>query len=89
MPRSHIIRATMNDTEHLRDKQVIFRLIGLQSVYAGIVRNVEAAGFWIEAPTLIGEMQRDAAWGTSVERVETPLVFVPRTSLMYLIAAKD
>jgi len=90
-PPGHIIRAAMIDKAHLIDKHILFRLQTIpNAIYGGIVRGVEADGFWIEAPALTGEMRRDAAWGHVVEQFQDPSVlFVPTTSLMLLIAAKE
>ena len=90
-PPGHIIRAAMIDKAHLIDKHILFRLQTIpNAIYGGIVRGVEADGFWIEAPALTSEMRRDAAWGHVVEQFQDPsLLFVPTTSLMLLIAAKE
>jgi len=83
-----IIRAAMIDKAHLRDKQVLFRLLNA-GVYSGVVRFVENDGFWIDSPSLIGQMYADQAWKPEVERIQHPVLFVPSSSLMYLIAAKE
>jgi len=80
----------MIDKAHLVDKHILFQLHTMNAVYGGIVRGVEADGFWIEAPALTGEMRRDAAWGHVVEQFREPSVlFVPTASLKFLIAAKE
>jgi hypothetical protein len=71
----------------LQDKQVVFRLVNLSTAYVGTVRGVENDGFWIESPTLIGQLRSDMAWKTLIEQVEKPLILVPTSSLMYLIAS--
>ena len=78
----------MIDKAHLRDKQVVFRLLNA-GVYSGIVRFVEDDGFWIESPPMIAQMSADQAWKPYVEHIQAPVVFVPTSSLMYLIAAKE
>jgi hypothetical protein len=78
----------MIDKAHLRDKHVVFRLLNA-GVYSGVVRYVEDDGFWIESPPLIGQMAADAAWKSQVERVKTPVFFVPTSSLVYLIATQE
>jgi hypothetical protein len=85
-----IIRAVMIDKHHLRDKPVLFRLLHA-GVYPGVVRYVEddGSGFWIESPKLIGEILRDSAWKDEVEGVKMPVLFVPTSSLMYLIAGAE
>ncbi len=83
-----IIRCAMIDKAHLRDKQVVFRLLNA-GVYSGVVRYVEDDGFWIESPSLIGEMTADRAWTSHVDRIQTPVLFVPTSSLMYLIATQE
>ena len=83
-----IICAAMIDKAHLRDKQVVFRLLNV-GVYSGVVRLVEADGFWIDSPPLIAQMYADQAWKPQVERIQDPVLFVPTSSLMYLIAAKE
>jgi hypothetical protein len=55
------------------------------------VRYVEddGSGFWIESPKLIGEILRDSAWKDEVEGVKIPVLFVPTSSLLYLIAGAE
>jgi len=79
----------MIDKDHLRNKQVLFRLVGIPVIYAGVVKYVEDDGLWMEVPSLIGEMLRDAAWKSLAEKIEAPILFVPTASLVYLIAAKE
>ncbi|MFZ3212072.1 MAG: hypothetical protein WA188_11220 [Terriglobales bacterium] len=81
----------MIDKAHLIDKHILFRLQAMpNAVYGGIVRGVEADGFWIESPALTGEMRRDAGWGHVVEQFKEPSVlFVPTATLLFLIAAKE
>jgi hypothetical protein len=78
----------MIDKAHLRDRHVVFRLLNT-GVYSGVVRFVEDDGFWIESPSLIGQMYADQAWKPHIERIQDPVLFVPTSSLMYLIAAKE
>ena len=84
----HIIRGAMIDKAHLRDKQVVFRLLHA-GIYPGIVKLVEDDGFWIESPLLLDQMANDQVWKAQVERIPTPVLFVPTSSLMYLIATKE
>jgi hypothetical protein len=79
----------MIDKDHLRDKQVLFKLVGIPVIYAGVVRCIEGDGLWIEAPSLINEMLRDAARKSLTEKIQAPILFVPTASLVYLIAAKE
>jgi hypothetical protein len=79
----------MIDKAHLRDKPVVFRLFNSAMIYSGVVRFGEDDGFWIESPPLIGQLYADQAWSTPVERIQDPVLFVPTSSLMYLIAAKE
>jgi hypothetical protein len=81
--------ASMIDKAHLRDKQVVFRLLNAGDVYSGVVRFVEDDGFWIESPPLIGQISANEAWTPHVEHIQAPVVFVPTSSLMYLIAAQE
>jgi hypothetical protein len=78
------------DKAHLRDKNVAFKLKG-SGVYFGVVKYVEDDGFWISAPDLILELQNDKAWGRPLAKMETqtPILFVPTTSLDYLIASEE
>ena len=80
----------MIDKNHLRDKPVLFRLIHA-GVYPGVLKYVEpdGSGFWIESPKLLGEILRDSAWKEEVEGVKIPVLFVPASSLMYLIAGAE
>jgi len=79
----------MNDKAHLRDKEVVFRFLNSAGVYAGVVKLVEADGFWIESPALIEQMRDDAAWKPEVQPIDAPVFFVPTSSLMYLIVAQE
>ena len=74
---------------HLRDKQVVFRLLNVWEVYSGVVRFVEDDGFWIESPPLISQISANEAWTPHVKHIQAPIVFVPTSSLMYLIAAQE
>ena len=86
---SRIIRGAMIDKAHLRDKQVAFRLVGSTRVHIGIVRLVESDGFWIESPHLQGELQQDAVWAPAIATIQSPVLFVPTSSLMFLIAPNE
>jgi hypothetical protein len=81
----------MIDKAHLQDKQVAFRLVGLNRINVGIVRVVETdgSGFWIEAPQLLSEWQQDSAWAETVSKIQTPVLFVPTSSLMFLVATQE
>jgi hypothetical protein len=79
----------MIDKAHLRDKQVVFRLLNAREVYSGVVRFVEDDGFWIESPPLIGQISAEEAWTPHVKHTQAPIVFVPTSSLMYLIATQE
>jgi hypothetical protein len=79
----------MIDKAHLRDKKVVFRFRDDPAVHAGVVRVVEDDGFWIQSPQLIGQMAADSAWKAHVEPVQNPVLFVPTSSLMYLIATQE
>ena len=82
----------MIDKNHLRDKQVIFRLNaphGEKWLFSGTVKFVESDGFWIESPPLIGQLKEDSAWKAAVDGIQGAVLFIPTSSLMYLIAAKE
>jgi hypothetical protein len=80
----------MIDKAHLQLKQILVRLADSGGVYGGVVRKVENDGLWIEAPALVAEMRRDSSWRPLVDKFEgVPVLFVPTTSLMYLIASKE
>jgi len=79
----------MIDKTHLRDKKVIFRFRDEAEVHAGVVKAVENDGFWIESPQLIAQMAADSAWKRHVEQVQDPVLFVPTSSLMFLIATQE
>ena len=82
----------MIDFGHLQDKQVSFRLISSGKVFSGVVRLVEkGAGLWIESSTLTAELGQDVASKHVIQNLgtKTPIFFVPLSSLMFLIAAKE
>ena len=78
----------MNDLAHLVDKQVLVRLLGAPTIYPGVVTNVEPRGVWIEAPSMINEMTRDASWTSLIANVNKPIIFVPFSSIAFLITVK-
>ena len=73
----------------LLNRQIVFRLTAIPGVYSGEVRLVEDDGFWIESSSLVSEMRSDKAWGVLLAKTQDPVLFVPMTSLLYLIAAKE
>jgi len=75
----------MIDKAHLRDKDVAFRIHCVKKIVHGTVRNVEDDGFWIFAPELLAEL-RGEGWTTMVGQMQNPILFVPTTSLEFLIA---
>lgn len=79
----------MTNKSTLKDKQIVFRLVTTNNVHGGIVRVVEEDGFWIESPHLIGQMSGDQAWAPTIKTIQTPVLFVPTSSLMFLIATKE
>lgn len=79
----------MIDLAHLQDKQVAFRFLNEHQPFFGIVRKVESSGFWIECSQMIDQMRVGMSWNAAVQNIEAPLIFVPTSSLMYLIAPKE
>lgn len=78
----------MVDLGHLRDKQVVFRLVGAPTVYFGKVTYVdEGTGLWIDAPSIAGELLRDSAWKPAIQAMSQPVFFVPFSSLVFLATA--
>jgi len=77
------------DKGRLRNKPVVFRLHDQDAVYSGTVVSVEADGFWIESPSLIGQMKEDVAWNAQAGTIPSPVIFVPTPSLVYLIAENE
>ncbi|PYX96168.1 MAG: hypothetical protein DMG71_06810 [Acidobacteria bacterium] len=76
----------MIDKQHLRDKDVAFRIRCVKKIVHGTVRNVENDGFWIVAPELLAEL-RGEGWTATVGQAENPVLFVPTASLEFLIAS--
>jgi len=76
----------MIDKEHLRDKEVAFRIHSVKKIVHGTVRNVEHDGFWIVAPELLVEL-RGEGWTAMVGQAQNPVLFVPTASLEFLIAS--
>jgi hypothetical protein len=80
----------MIDRFHLPDKKVAFRLVGSNRIHIGIVKLIEKdGGLWIESPPLIGELLMDEASKRTVGEIQKPIVFVPFSSLMFLIATQE
>jgi len=73
---------------NLRDKQIMFRMVA-GAVYLGTVKHVETDGLWIDSPNLVGQIQEDQAWGPMIKKISKPLIFVPISALMFVIAAND
>ena len=78
----------MIEKGQLQGKEIAFRLLGSNLVNVGSVQLVEEDGFWIESPQLLGQLQRDAAWGPALKTIQEPVLFVPISSLMFLIVSK-
>jgi hypothetical protein len=81
-----IIRPAMIDKAHLRDKRVAFRISGTARVHLGTVTYVETDGFWILAPDLLAEAKTYGA-PAELDRMQTPVIFVPTVALQFLVAA--
>jgi ferredoxin-fold anticodon binding domain-containing protein len=79
----------MIDKKHLQDKRVAFRLIDSNRIHIGVVKVVEDDGFWIDSAPMIGEMLEDSSWKRAVSEIQKPVLFVPTSSLMFLIAAQE
>ena len=79
----------MIDKAHLQDKRVAFRLVGSNRVHSGVVKLAESDGFWIESEQVLGELQQDHGWGPAVAQIQTPVLFVPTSSLMFLVATQE
>lgn len=79
----------MIDRAHLQDKQIVFRFISLDGVYSGVVKQVESDGLWIESPLLFGQLATDLAWKVQVQSIQGPVLFVPTSSLLYLIVSGE
>ena len=58
----------MIDKQHLRDKDVAFRIRCVKKIVHGTVRNVENDGFWIVGMILIGAIA--ALW--FADKVKSP-----------------
>ena len=78
----------MIDYAHLRDKKIAFRIRGMQRAFLGTVKLVENDGLWIQSGDLLAEAQ---TYGTSglLADFRAPIVFIPTTSLLFLVAAEE
>lgn len=76
--------------EHLIGKKVAFKLRG-SAVHFGVLRFFDDCGFWVSAPDLVEQLQRDEAWKEPLAKMETqsPVFYFPIGSLDYLIAPED
>jgi hypothetical protein len=79
----------MLDTKHLENRKISFRLKHNQLMFTGTVSKVENEGLWIDATNVVSTMQNDIAWGPMVAAIQAPVIFVPFSSLMFLIAAQE
>jgi hypothetical protein len=80
----------VNDTGHLRDKQVLIRFVGNASIFHAIVKNVEANGLWAEMPSMVGQLAAaDLGWQRMIQNIREPVFFVPFSSVTFLIAVKE
>jgi hypothetical protein len=79
----------MINKQRLEDQQVAFQIINTSRVNVGIVRLVESDGFWIESQQLGDELRADLARGPAIQTIQNPVIFVPTSSLMFLVASKD
>jgi hypothetical protein len=57
-------------------------------MFLGTVRNVENDGFWIDAPDVLPEL-RSLSWTNLVDHIQKPVLFVPTSSLDFLITDGD
>jgi hypothetical protein len=81
---------SMTGLKHLREKTIIYRLIGVPALYRRTVKTSEEQGLWIDAGTLIDDLHRDQAWKQLVDNVGTsPAMFVPFSSFVFLIVATE
>ena len=79
----------MINKQRLEDKKVAFRIVNTDRVNVGVVRLVENDGFWIESQQLGEELQHDQLWAPAMQAIQNPVIFVPTSSLMFLIASGD
>lgn len=79
----------MLDLKHLENRAVSFRLKHNPPMFSGIVSKVDTEGIWIDASQVVDTMLNDIAWAPLVATISHPVIFVPFSSLMFLIAAQE
>ncbi|MGZ4834521.1 MAG: hypothetical protein ACXVZZ_02720 [Terriglobales bacterium] len=67
----------------------MFRFKHHDSMLTGTVSKVDSDGLWIDASRVAESMQHDLAWGPMVRELKNPVLFVPFSSLMFLMAAQE
>jgi len=79
----------MLDTKHLDNRKVLFRLKHHPPMFSGTVSKVEDHGLWTDASQVVSTTQNDVAWGPLVTTLSNPVIFVPFSSLQFLIASQE
>jgi hypothetical protein len=72
----------------IQNKQVMFRFRE-GGIYSGTVNAVDDDGIWVDCPKLVAELSEDQVWGKLVKQasLSKPVIFLPHSSLMYLITS--
>jgi hypothetical protein len=79
----------MLDLKHLDNRKVSFRLKHHAPMFSGTVSKVETEGIWIDASHVVSTMLNDLAWAPLIASIPQPVIFVPFSALMFLIAAQE
>jgi hypothetical protein len=77
----------MIDLHALRDKTVVLKVTGFPHTISATVVNVEISGIWILTQELPSELaQAGALIKTEIRK---PVVFVPFSQLLFLVATQE
>jgi hypothetical protein len=74
----------LNTTGHLRDKQVILKLVGVEKTLPGTITNVEEIGVWFVGSE-ISKALSPAGYGAQNQHA----FFVPFSALAWVMATVE
>jgi hypothetical protein len=76
----------MIDLQAVRDKTVVVKVAGFPPISATVV-NIETAGIWILSQELPSELAQAGASVKSV--IKKPVVFIPFSQILFLVATQE
>ena len=81
-----MIRATMINKAHLRDRSVVFKMSCHATSLSGTVVGVEDDGFWIVSSDVVSALTKQFQLASGIQN---PAVFLPICALDWLMAGSE